>query len=241
MLSRSLIAVSILSLTGCSSLFGKHNFVREHELAYTKSTNTAYLKVPENYSRANIGDDYPMPSLTNTASAKPVSLLPPDSLAEQIKQGKVSADILKKPLPPLEKQPQTVATPATMPVTSVSADGGMISGNSLLLPQNSAQAWNNIGKALADTDYSIVNQNQKRLVYYILDTVSTNNKITRETPIYQIQLRDLGNGMQVYLTDNDNKPANTVIAQRILNDLNNALSGNSNKASAITQWFKDLL
>lgn len=241
MLRRSLITFSILGLTGCSSLFGKHNFIHEHEIAYTKSTSTAPLVVPENYSRANIGNDYPVPTVNNTISAKPISLLPPDSLADQIKQGKVSADILKKPLPPLVKQTQTTANNASTPTLAVNNGGGMISGSSLLLPQNPAQAWDNIGKALANTDYSIVNQNQKRLVYYILDTVSTDNKIARETPIYQIHLRDLGNGMQVYLTDNDNKPTNTVIAQRILNDLNSALSGNSTKTSGITQWLKELL
>ena len=241
MLRRSIITISILGLAGCSSLFGKHNFIREHEMAYTKSTSTAPLQLPENYSRANIGDDYPVPSASNVEPATSFSLLPPDSLADQIKQGKVSADVLKKPLPSLEKQTQMPTNDSATSTTAVNNGGGMISGSSLLLPQNTTQAWDNIGKALANTDYSIVNQNQKRMVYYILDTVNTDNKITRETPIYQIHLRDLGNGMQVYLTDNDNKPANNAVAQRILNDLNNALSGSSTKTSGITQWFKDLL
>ena len=87
---------------------------------------------------------------------------------------------------------------------------------SLIISNNIGQAWIKIKRALQKTPYQIVDQDNSLSSFYILDIKSTNNKITKATPIYRIYLRSRGNQTQVVLLNTNNEPAAKDVTQRIL-------------------------
>jgi uncharacterized lipoprotein len=214
-----------ICLSGCGALFGKHNFVKQHETEYLRSTATPALQLPPNANPSSIGDDYFIPPVAGATPTQPIALLPPGSLAEKITRGEVSATVLK-----------------TKKITSVTRPANTLNDTqrpTLTLEQNTAQLWHKIGSSLQRVDYAIANQNSSTGIYYLLDTPSTNGKIKKDTPIYQLHISDTkDNVAQAYVTDNNNNPMAADVAQRILNDLRDALAGKTPSRAA--RWLKGL-
>lgn len=227
MMRYGLMALIVVNLAACATLFGKNNFIAKNETQYLRSNTTPPLQLPPGASAANIGNDYPIPPAMGPTQT--VSLLPPGSLAEKIATGQVPASVLKeKPAP---------AAPTA--VTETAQNNSALPAAMVLVPgQSTAQIWNNIGSALKRAGYMVVNQNQKTSIYYLLDTPSTGGKVKMSTPIYQLHLHDVDGSAQATVTDNDGKLLAPVISQRILLDLQNALTGKT--SSPVTQWLREV-
>lgn len=86
----------------------------------------------------------------------------------------------------------------------------------LIIDQKQGQVWGKVGRALQKTPYQILDQDNTINSYYVLDVKSTNNKITKKTPIYRVYLKSDGNRTDVVLLDKDNQPAEKSVSQRIL-------------------------
>lgn len=87
---------------------------------------------------------------------------------------------------------------------------------SFIMLDNISQAWMKIGRALRKTSYQVLDQDITVSSFYILDTESTNNKITKATPIYRVYLKSRGEGTQVFLLNKNNLPAIGSVSYRIL-------------------------
>lgn len=209
-----LLILVIASLTGC-----KGNFIKEHQTEYLRSRSSPPLQVPPGMNRADINTDYVVPPLVNQQGQQPVSLAPPASSAEKVTSGEV-------PVKALEEKPQQKTKVNT-------ADNPTLS-----LTQTTAQTWSAIGDGLKDASYGIVNENKKSGVYYLVDIPATGGRLKRDTPIYQLHLRDTDSGAVASITDNEGKLIDPTIAQRILTDLNKALAGKA--PSSFSRWVKNL-
>jgi uncharacterized lipoprotein len=223
-----LLGCALLVSSGCSTLFGKHNFVTQRETEYLRSQATPPLQVPTELDRSNVGDDYVVPAAMSAPPTQAPGLLPPGSLAEKIKNGAVSPAVLKEKIP-------SPAVANTVSNTDAVSDAA---GPVLTLDQSTAALWNRIGDSLKLAGYVIANQNQKTGIYYVLDTPSTFGKIKMDTPIYRLHVQDVNGIAQAYVTDDQGKPLAANIAQRILDDLKNALAGN--KPSTVKRFFGNL-
>lgn len=217
----------VFCISGCSTLFGKHNFVTQRETEYMRSTATPPLQLPPSVSTTSVGDDYIIPGTTASAPTQPVSLLPPGSLTEQIARGKVSSAVLKQKFEPTINTNSTTNTATSNTSTPV-----------LPLDQNKDQLWNKIGTSLNKAGYLLVNQNQKAGIYYLLDTPSTGGKVKMNTPIYQLHIQNINGVAQAYLTDDEGKPLTSDVAQLILDDLRDALAGKT--PSPVKRFLKQL-
>src|SRR5471030_1914252 len=79
-----------LSLAGCSSL----NCIPDRSCEYQTSPCLAPLTLPPGLGSTQVGDDMTIPHLRRACGK--TSLLPPDSLALQVAQGKISKKDLKQ-------------------------------------------------------------------------------------------------------------------------------------------------
>jgi uncharacterized lipoprotein len=91
-------------LTGCSYFSkGKNAIMPNKDKLYMQNAETPPLRMPAGIPANSVGDTYAIPAVSGGLSKKQPSLLPPGSLADQIAQGKVSADVLKQK-PAIPKQ-----------------------------------------------------------------------------------------------------------------------------------------
>lgn len=216
----------LLDLSGCS-LFGKHNFVTQRETEYMRSQTTPPLQVPAGLDRTNVGDDDVVPPALTQSPVQAPGLLPPGSLAEQVATGAVPKTVLK----------EKIESPAAANTTGSAAVSDN-NGPTLTLGESTAVIWKKVGDSLQHAGYVVANQNQKTSVYYILDTPSTFGKVKTDTPIYQLHLQDVNGVAQVFVTDNDGKPIDANTAQRILDDLKDALAGKT--PSAVKRFLRNV-
>lgn len=89
-------------------------------------------------------------------------------------------------------------------------------GQALEIAENAKTAWAHVGQALRATNYKILDRDSAMGSYYVLDTSSTDNKITSSTPIYRILLTAEGKNTQIQLLNQRNQPAPNDVSQRIL-------------------------
>ena len=86
----------------------------------------------------------------------------------------------------------------------------------LVLSLDAKQAWSAVGRALKKTHYQILDQDSAMGAYYVLDTRTTENKITQSTPIYRLKIKQVGKDSQVSVLNQENQPADARIAMQIL-------------------------
>lgn len=194
---------------GCSSINPKYNLIQQRQTEYLRTHAAPPLQTPAGVSRANLHDDYPIPNANTPAPAKSLSLLPPNSIAEQIKQGKLSPDALRQ----REPEENTNATDNT------NQSASYVKNDTLMINQPIADAWDQVENAINKAGYKMAYKNQKTLTFYIIDIYATNGTITRESPIYQIHLRNTPLGVEISVTDNSGKRVNIDTANRVLDNL----------------------
>lgn len=162
---------------------------------YLKQSKTvASTKLPSNLSMSE-SSYYPIPPLT-MGPMQQSNIAPPGSQL-------------------MQRQPQqAVATPASRASAVIAS-----SSNALVLNIPFAQAWKQVGKALAASGYKVMQQDQGIGTYFILDLASTDGQLKANTPIYQLHLKPSGGTTSVTLFDDQGHPANVSVASRIMNAL----------------------
>lgn len=233
----------ILNLAACSS-WTDNSFITARDREHLYSSSSAPLQVPPHMQGAPISNDYPVPSGNVQTTNQRVNLLPPDSLAEQLQQGKISKAQFKQ----MEKEGDAAAEQAQLaaknkqnmqsnanPQTNAAGDAttqttngpsvSFVDNASLTLNQDFEQAWTNVANAAPKAGYKILVQNKNRRTMYLLDMPSTGDTATKATPIYEAHFRGTRQATQIYLTKSNNQPIAKADADRVLNNLNNALTG----------------
>ena len=152
---------------------------------------------------------YPVPNVSSGAVQSPPSLVPPGSDLQRFKK-KTKVTTTTTPKPKQKLATNFKKDPKGAPV--------------LALPEAEKSAWTDVGRALQATSYKVLDQDRSMASYYILDSDTTGQKITKKTPIYRVYLKANGAKTDVLLLDEENQPVPTSISQRILNALQKKLA-----------------
>ncbi len=239
-----IIAGIAVNLAGCATL-QKHNFAKKRRTEYLHSQDAAPLQVPAGLNASGVGDDYSIPPSAMTAAAKPIGLLPPDSLADKLARGVVTKAALQNASKIADSKPAAVVS---QPAIVASANQGIpatAANNVLPLNKTMTQAWKPVGTALKRAGYRIAVQDDKLERYYILDIHATDEIVTKATPIYQVRLASGADGnAYAYVVDQDGNPVNAIISQCVLTNLSNALAGKGPSSftqmlAPVKRWFKE--
>lgn len=230
-ITKRIITLAALSLfvTGCSHVYGPDGIFYDQNTSYRQATATAPMQIPAGLSNADFTDDYPVPNIAY-AHGSAVNIVPPGSLEDRVQKGEVPKSALKQKAPtPNAKMSTTNTNTPPSAVTAAQLNlnlAGQLQGQTLVLTQTFDQAWDNVGNALPGADYRIIQQNKKLAIYYILDISVTKERVTKDTPLYQVHVRaSAANMTEVYVTDNNQHLVADSINTEILTNLNNALAG----------------
>jgi uncharacterized lipoprotein len=181
---------AVLVLVGCAN---KDSYMEQAQ-------QTAALNMPEKVALQKAEPYYQVPYQVNTKIERP-SLIPPGSNLEQ------SAT--------QAKQKQSVAAAKKL-ATLGHSKGAPV----LAMAENQQRAWGRVGDALRATEYQILDQDASMSSYYILDTSTTGKKITEETPIYRVFVKNSKkNASMVMLLSEQNEKVDARVTNRILGTL----------------------
>jgi len=187
-------AAMALSIVGCAS--HSKDYMRE-------SKTTTPIVVPSGVAVKPRQNYYPVPgAMPKTVSSQP-SLIPPGSNLSRFN-------------PRLREKSKSKKTLATLSQTK--------NGQMLELTESPKMAWVHVSKALQKTNYQVLDQDPSMASFYVLDVTSTNNKITKDTPIYRLVLKASGKNTEIQLLNQKNQPAPSNISSRILGALQKKLA-----------------
>lgn len=212
----AVLFVLALPLAGCG-------FIHDRSCEYQSSPCLSPLKVPPGLHPCQIGDDLTIPNLQRAYAR--ASLLPPDSLALQIAEGKISKKELKK------RECESRMTQITWAQNKWGAPA-LVTSEALL------STLNHLERALKTlpTSYRIRNQDEALATFYIYDLSATDGKLRQNTPLYQLWLTELENGTMITLaTDESTMPAISV-TRHILGNIRQALN-ETKEGLSLKQWL----
>lgn len=233
----SVVAVVAIALVACS----RHSadYIRQSQMVQP-------MVVPPGIALKPADTYYPVPNGAPTET-KPPSTEPPGSNLQRFKKKKNTTVSMQTTSTPVvasasPSPTESVQTPATVVAESTpeqdaapqlaKADGAIELpeaaqtvnvAETLTISQNPQQAWAQIGKALRGTSYQVLDQDQSMNSYYILDAVSTDNQVTKATPIYRVYLKAVGNQTEVSILDHNNQRASSDVASRIIDAIQHHL------------------
>lgn len=212
------IFILSLVLSGCS-------YIHDRSCEYQNSPCLSPLIVPPGLRASQIGDDLTIPNLHRAMHNK-ANLLPPDSLALQIAEGKLSKKELKK------RERESRLTQLTWTQNKSGAPALMIS-------EGLSDTVNHLERALKklSTSYPIKHKDEALATFYIYDLPATHGKLTANTPLYQLRLVELENGTMIVLAaDESQAMPDTSVTRRILAKVYEAL-GDTKEGLSFNQWL----
>lgn len=212
-----------LALPGCEVL--ENIPIADRSCEYRTSPCLPPLSLPPAVAHsAQIGDDLTIPHLRRACTK--TSLLPPDSLALQIEQGKLS----KKALIRQEKE---------FCLTRITWSKNSCGAPILITSEGSTNLFFHMDRALRTLSklYCIKSKNQECATFYVYDLVATNGKVLPTTPIYQIRLIECENGTMITLaTDQPEAMPSIAATEYILRKIYEALD-ETKEGLSLKQWL----
>lgn len=203
--------------SGCSCIHDRSN-------EYQNGTSHAPLDLPPEIHRECVGDDLIIPEVQQNHTAH--SILPPESLAKQIAEGKLSKKALKS---------RELSTRLTQ-ITWMQDKYGT---PALVANKAFPNTWNHVERALKQLSplFSIKCKNEALGTFYIYDLAVTNGKITGVTPLYQLRLTECEKGTSISLASNEIQTTPSIIVtRRILGDLSQALE-TTKEGLSLKEWL----
>ena len=192
-----LIAAVVTLLVGCA-----RGYLKSHSKDYMQAKMTVpAIKASGGTKIQKVQDYYPLPknnTVTTTQTQVP-SIIPPGSnlnrFSEKNLRGKNIAyakyEVLSNGEPTL-----------------------------VLKEEKISSAWKEVGRALYDSPYQIMDTDGFMHSYYILDPSSTQNIIKESTPIYRVYVQTLGQkNTQVQVLNKKNVFVPFNVAKRILENI----------------------
>lgn len=204
LLLNSCLILCLLSLVACTSTKQSYQSFKNKPNVYMNSQAEAPLRIPPGIEHEPLLEDDRVPP--GEVAKEKAPLLPPESLVQQVAEGKVSKKELKhvssRNLE--EKDRQWVMT----------------------LTDDKEHVWSRLEKAFKYRKIRVLQTNKQGDVFYIVDTFTTHGKITLKSPIYQVHLRSTPEqNTEIYITDNAGHPPNAHTAHRLLVDIDRGIQG----------------
>lgn len=191
--------LTILSLTGCASIYGPHGLIPEDSGQYQKAQQTAQLITPANIEPSNDTTPYYGIPPTTQLNTLPPSLVPPGSGLPPERQFFAQA-------------PQGTVKPLFAEFKQTSTGEPFLLSNA-----DFSTLWNILPLAIQNAGYRLIYQNPTLKIYYILDAAQTGGQLTKNTPIVQVHIAAATSTQTtITLTDNSNQPLPNLMAKRIL-------------------------
>ncbi|GEM_PF-4048501 len=215
-----LFSLLCLNVMGCTT--AKQNFqaLKDRPNAYLKSQCATPLRVPPGVEHAPLMEDQQIPPGETAVVTAP--LLPPESLAQKVAEGKVSPKALKH----LSRSNLQERDHQWM----------------LTITDEKERVWKRLEKAFKNRHIDVLQKNEKTGIYYIVDTYPTKGKVTTASPIYQVHLRSTAEqDTELYLTDNAGGVPNKYVAQRLLMEIQRGLNGNKVRNLAVPKILQPFL
>ncbi|MBI5447778.1 MAG: hypothetical protein HY939_03510 [Gammaproteobacteria bacterium] len=205
-MKNAVCGLCFVTLSACAPIKQNYQEFKNKPNAYLKSQCSPELRVPAGIEHEPLLADDRVPP--GEVPQKAASLLPPESLAQKVAEGKVSPKALKRVSRSELQEKDHVWV--------------------LMITDEPDRVWKKLEKALNRRKLRILQKNQEIKVYYILDTYPTDGKITLKTPIYQVHLRATEEqNTEIYLLDNDGHKPNAAVAQRLLTEIQQGLQGHA--------------
>lgn len=184
------LGMAVLCVSGCSS--HRHNDVDHSQAA-------PHMVVPRDVAIHPAQPSYPIPNVPTpkpgqTTQPSP-SLVPPGSDLDRF--GRQSM------------REHSPSSPTTVKVAD----------NHLVLGEDFSIVWSKVGFILHNSPYRILDQDQGLGSYYILDAVSTGNKIVKTTPIYRVYLKKQTGKTEIFVLNQSDQVPREAANQRILSFL----------------------
>ena len=167
----------------------------------------------DGYTNANNG----VSNIVVPPGVSPLKISPYYTIPSGRPQGEIPPSIQ----PPVLSNSPKVSTPTPSAPTSVSANPQK--RLVLILPEDNA--WQAIGHALSeDSRLKVVDQDESKRTYYILDTKKTSGEIKKKTPAYLVVLQPVKAGFLVLITDNKGNPVSIKTHNTIIKSIKGYLS-----------------
>lgn len=212
-----------LSLSLCLMLVGC-SCIHDRSCEYRGSCNRSPLIVPPCIHPGCLGDDLIIPNSCECREA--VVLLPPESMALQIAQGKIS----KKTLKTCERNTR---------LTRITWIKNRCGAPALMTNKALDGTWNHLERALKQLSplYHIRSADEALGTFYIYDLAATRGKLCAATPLYQLRLVELENGTMISVVSNEEEivlPEDVI--HRILSDMYQGLEL-TKEGLSLKQWL----
>jgi hypothetical protein len=206
-----------LLLVGCGC-------IHDRFCEYRGSCNRPPLMVPPCMHPGRLGDDLIIPNACECTEVVP--LLPPESMALEIVQGKIS----KKTLKVRERDSR---------ITRITWIKNRCGASALMTNKALYGTWNHLERALKQLAplYRIRHADEALATFYIYDLAATRGRLCAATPLYQIRLVEFENGTMISVVSNEEEvilPED--IIHRILGDLYQALES-TKEGLSLKQWL----
>lgn len=215
---RIVLGACFVGLSACTPIKQNYQAFKEKPNAYLKSQCAPPLRVPAGIEHAPLLEDDRVPP-GETPKGK-TSLLPPESLAQKVAEGKVSLKALKRISRSNLQERDHVWI--------------------LTITDDKERVWKKLEKAFKNRKIRVLQQNHETWTYYILDTYTTEGKITLKTPIYQVHVQSTPEqNTEIYIMDNAGQRANSATSQRLLTEIQDGLHGH--KTHELPALLKKLL
>lgn len=212
-----IFSLMLLALSGCG-------YIPDRSCEYQNSPCLAALIVPPDLHASPIGDDLTIPNLRH-ARQKRASLLPPDSLASQVAEGKLTKKALKK----RERESR---------LTQITWIQNKYGAPALMTSETLSSTFNHLERALKKLSavYPVRGKDGALATFYINDLPATNGKRTANTPIYQLRLIEMENGTMITLAADESPMPDTQVTRRILSKVYEALD-DTKEGLSLKQWL----
>ena len=214
----------LLTFIFLSAMVAGCSYFPDRSLEYQENANSSQLTVPPHFPNAQLGDDLVIPNTNQSVYRR--SLLPPESMASEIAEGKLTKKELKK----RELQSR---------MTNLEWTQSQSGSEALITSEEHQDAWNHLDRALQklSSNYRIKNKDKSLSIFTIYDLSRTQGKLKGTTPLYQIHLNEDENGTLITLTTygTENAPSPDV-NQRILGKLHESLD-ETKEGLSFKQWL----
>lgn len=197
-----LIASLAFSVTACDSLRGENSIFRRQDDSYLhndQSVNPMYMPGDLNDYRMN--NYYNVPNAPRSRGNRAPSVAPPDGSGKYRKY-----------------KDETYVKKATKPTAAVAANKATapVGKGEVTLQQKPQKVWANLDTALKKAGYRVMDKDSSVNSYFVLDVPSTQGKVKRSTPVYQLRVQDDDGATALSLLNAKGKPADAAVSKRIL-------------------------
>jgi len=244
MILRVVILSTSLVLAGCSFVKTENSYLHDRKNDYQVEQSVPRMKMPANISADKISDFYEIPELNDHLPSPESQLAPPGAKqweAVRIEKTEKSTRFKSFYLPKsdpndvVDEEDQELKLAAQKPNAVAKLKGFTNDMPTMTIDAKFDAAWKAMEKALKVAKYPVFGKDKTLKIYFIADAPAEGGKVTRYTPLYQVQLIERNQVTLVYVIDNNGDQLPNNKSEEVLKALNLGMKGK--RSINILKWF----